>query len=92
MSGPNPATPNFSRIPDLAEVAMEGGASGCNKCHNGIRAMIYLNDPVPPYEDGFDFAVAPDDSMNIACTVCHDVHGNDNKANLRRRRQRRRPS
>ena len=69
--------------PDLAEVAMEGGSSGCNKCHNGLRAMIYLNDPVPPYEGNFDFSVVPDSSMNISCPVCHDPHGNDNRANLR---------
>lgn len=69
--------------PELAEVAMEGGSSGCNKCHNGVRAMIYLNDPVPPYQDNFDFSVAPDDSMAITCVVCHDPHGNDNLANLR---------
>jgi hypothetical protein len=66
--------------PELAEVAMEGGSSGCNKCHNGVRAMIYLNNPTNP---GFDFTVAPDDSMNISCPVCHDPHGNDNRANLR---------
>jgi hypothetical protein len=62
-------------------VAMEGGSSGCNKCHNGLRAVRYLDDPANT--QGFDYSVAPTDTVAIGCPVCHDPHGNGNPGQLR---------
>ena len=72
----------------IAEPAMEGGSSECNKCHNGVSAWRYLNDPIAPYDDGlqppFDPTVAPTDSLPFTCSVCHAPHGNgDNEFQLR---------
>jgi hypothetical protein len=53
--------------------------AGCAKCHNGLVAAAYLDDPENFQDPGSD----PTDSLSIACAVCHDPHGNDNLANLR---------
>jgi cytochrome c554/c'-like protein/doubled CXXCH motif protein len=54
-------------------------SAGCAKCHNGLVADDYLNDPVHfqnPAQDPTEFTV-------IVCAVCHDPHGNDNPGSLR---------
>ena len=60
-------------------IAFAAGRNSCAKCHNGLEAPRYLDDPlnyVPPAEN--PSATAPHD-----CAVCHDPHGNDNPGNLR---------
>ena len=44
--------------------------TGCAKCHNGLYAMDYLDNP-----GGFTNPTAVTDTLNIACAVCHDPHG-----------------
>ncbi len=62
----------------IAYPAMQGGNSQCFKCHNGLYAMDYLDDPA-----GYANTAAPTDSMRITCVVCHEPHGNANPSNLR---------
>lgn len=51
----------------------------CARCHNGLEARKYLDDPA-----GYTAPPANlEEVHNIACVVCHDPHGNDNLANLR---------
>lgn len=59
--------------------ASPAGRASCAKCHNGLIAGEYLDDPegfVAPTTD-------PTEQAPIACAVCHDPHGNDNPASLR---------
>jgi hypothetical protein len=50
----------------------------CQKCHNGTYAHQYLNDP-----GAFSNPSSIDSVTALSCAVCHDMHGNDNPANLR---------
>lgn len=53
--------------------------SSCAKCHNGLFAGQYLDNP-----EGFTNPTAnPTESAPLACAICHDPHGNDNPGNLR---------
>ncbi len=64
--------------PLIASAAMRGGSSQCMKCHNGLYAMDYLDDPL-----NYGVTETPTDSLRISCAVCHDPHGSPNSANLR---------
>ncbi len=59
--------------------AYPAGRASCAKCHNGLHAAEYLNDP-----EGFmDPSEDPEVVIDITCAVCHDPHGNDNPGQLR---------
>jgi hypothetical protein len=54
-------------------------SASCAKCHNGLEAHKYLDDPqgyVAPAE-------APTEHVPTTCPVCHNLHGTDNIAELR---------
>lgn len=55
------------------------GRASCAKCHNGLLAGRYLDNP----EGWTNPATDPTEKAPIACAVCHDPHGNDNPGNLR---------
>ena len=53
--------------------------ASCVKCHNGLFADEYLDDP-----EGFTAPGSnPTETAAIVCASCHDPHGNDNPGNLR---------
>ncbi len=52
--------------------------AACVKCHNGAYAASYLDNP-----GAFVNPAAVTATEDITCAVCHDPHGNDNRANLR---------
>jgi hypothetical protein len=62
---------------ELTSVAQEGDP--CSKCHNGLWAADYLDDPTR----SFASVPAPTDTLSIGCSTCHDPHGNGNPAQLR---------
>jgi hypothetical protein len=53
--------------------------AGCAKCHNGLYAADFLNDPESFRDPGSD----PTEALPITCAVCHDPHGNNNPSSLR---------
>jgi hypothetical protein len=53
--------------------------ASCAKCHNGLFADEYLNNP-----EGFTNPTSdPTVRAPISCAVCHDPHGNENPGSLR---------
>jgi len=60
-------------------VATAAGRAACAKCHNGLEAPRYLDDPLNYVAPASD----PPASEPHHCAVCHDPHGNDNPADLR---------
>jgi hypothetical protein len=53
--------------------------NSCAKCHNGLYADTFLDNP-----EGFTNPAAnPTEAAPITCAVCHDPHGNENPASLR---------
>jgi hypothetical protein len=62
----------------IEDPAMRGGSSQCFKCHNGLYAKDYLDTPL-----NYTNQATPTDSLRLTCVVCHDPHGNGNRANLR---------
>lgn len=74
--------PTFDEWQESAHAVPVGFAAGrasCAKCHNGVEAHIYLDDPqnyVAP-------AANPTEIFGQTCAVCHDPHGNDNPSSLR---------
>jgi hypothetical protein len=53
--------------------------NSCAKCHNGLYADEFLNDP----EHFTNPASNPTEAAAIVCASCHQPHGNDNPGNLR---------
>jgi hypothetical protein len=51
----------------------------CVKCHNGLFAVRYLDNP-PAFTNP---TTAPTESRPHTCAVCHDPHGSDNPGQLR---------
>ena len=62
-----------------AVVTGPAGSSSCGKCHNGLLAKDYLDDP----ENYSNPSEAPTELVPQTCAVCHDPHGNDNPYMLR---------
>lgn len=60
-------------------VASPAGRAACAKCHNGLEAVRYLDDPVNYTAPAAD----PTAQAPHTCAVCHDPHGNDNPGSLR---------
>ncbi len=74
--------PTYSEWQSSGHAGIEEEAAGrasCAKCHNGLLADTYLDDPAGWSNPTSD----PAESGPIACATCHDPHGSGNPGDLR---------
>lgn len=74
--------PTFDEWSDSLHAVPIGFAAGrntCAKCHNGIEAVRYLDDPLNYVAPSAN----PTEIVGQVCATCHDPHGNDNPSQLR---------
>jgi hypothetical protein len=60
-------------------VGFAAGRASCAKCHNGIEAARYLDDPLNYVQPSSD----PTEIVGQVCATCHDPHSSGNFAQLR---------
>ncbi len=52
--------------------------TGCAKCHNGVEAVTYLDDPL-----NYEEPASVTETAKIVCATCHDPHSDENHHQLR---------